>query len=551
MSRTIRSGGRIGGLIAAQTQEQRARLRLAAAAGAVVTVAAVCLLGLSGWFITGAAFAGAAGAAAAQSFNYMMPSAIIRLLAILRTGGRYVERVAGHEAALKALARLRPQLFRAIADGPPETALGLSSGEMSARLVQDVDAIQTLFVRRSVPVSLGAGAVAAIALASLATPLAGLALLLSMASACIGGVVIARRLAEPAGRAAQMAVGALKDRLAALEAVTPELKAYGLERWAVEQAATAAADHDRAQIALTEAAGWMAAWQAVAVAVAVALVVPASAGAALPLTALAALAAIMGIEAAGGLVAALHQNGAAAQALARLDAALPDVATEYPRKPQDDAVALIGAGDPLSPPARLGLFGPSGVGKTTLVERLIGLRPALADEMRIGGVDIADIAPRDRRALFAYAAQDVRLLDGSVRDNLRLAGPADAAAMWRALDDAGLAARIMAEPLGLDAPVGSNGERLSGGERRRLNLARAYLRDAPWLVLDEPTEGLDAATEAHVLAALDRRLAERGQGLILISHRTPPMALCPRTIRIEGLAEDGRIRLASERRNAA
>lgn len=551
MSRTIRAGGRIGGLIAAQTQEQRARLRLAAAAGAVVTVAAVCLLGLSGWFITGAAFAGAAGAAAAQSFNYMMPSAIIRLLAILRTGGRYVERVAGHEAALKALARLRPQLFRAIADGPPETALGLSSGEMSARLVQDVDAIQTLFVRRSVPVSLGAGAVAAIALASLATPLAGLALLLSMASACIGGVVIARRLAEPAGRAAQMAVGALKDRLAALEAVTPELKAYGLERWAVEQAATAAADHDRAQIALTEAAGWMAAWQAVAVAVAVALVVPASAGAALPLTALAALAAIMGIEAAGGLVAALHQNGAAAQALARLDAALPDVATEYPRKPQDDAVALIGAGDPLSPPARLGLFGPSGVGKTTLVERLIGLRPALADEMRIGGVDIADIAPRDRRALFAYAAQDVRLLDGSVRDNLRLAGPADAAAMWRALDDAGLAARIMAEPLGLDAPVGSNGERLSGGERRRLNLARAYLRDAPWLVLDEPTEGLDAATEAHVLAALDRRLAERGQGLILISHRTPPMALCSRTIRIEGLAEDSRIRLASERRNAA
>ena len=551
MSRTIRAGGRIGGLIAAQTQEQRARLRLAAAAGAVVTVAAVCLLGLSGWFITGAAFAGAAGAAAAQSFHYMMPSAIIRLLAILRTGGRYVERVAGHEAALKALARLRPQLFRAIADGPPETALGLSSGEMSARLVQDVDAIQTLFVRRSVPVSLGAGAVAAIALASLATPLAGLALLLSMASACIGGVVIARRLAEPAGRAAQMAVGALKDRLAALEAVTPELKAYGLERWAVEQAATAAADHDRAQIALTEAAGWMAAWQAVAVAVAVALVVPASAGAALPLTALAALAAIMGIEAAGGLVAALHQNGAAAQALARLDAALPDVATEYPRKPQDDAVALIGAGDPLSPPARLGLFGPSGVGKTTLVERLIGLRPPLADEMRIGGVDIADIAPGDRRALFAYAAQDVRLLDGSVRDNLRLAGPADAAAMWRALDDAGLAARIMAEPLGLDAPVGSNGERLSGGERRRLNLARAYLRDAPWLVLDEPTEGLDAATEAHVLAALDRRLAERGQGLILISHRTPPMALCPRTIRIEGLAEDGRIRLASERRNAA
>ncbi|WP_087121692.1 amino acid ABC transporter ATP-binding/permease protein [Brevundimonas sp. SH203] len=542
---------RIGQLIAAQTLEQRARLRLAAAAGAVVTVSAVCLLGLSGWFITGAAFAGAAGAAAAQSFNYMMPSAIIRLLAILRTGGRYVERVAGHEAALKALARLRPQLFRAIADGPPEAALSLSSGEMSARLVQDVDAVQTLFVRRSVPVSLGAGAAAAIILASLATPWAGLALFAAMAVACIGGILIARRLAEPAGRAAQVAVGVLKDRLAALEAVTPELKAYGLEGWAAEQAATAAADHDRAQIALTQAAGWMTAWQAVATVLAVALVVPASAGAALSMTALAALAAIMGIEAAGGLVAALHQNGGAAQALSRLDAILP---TENPGQglaPLADAIALIGAGDPLSPPQRFGLTGPSGVGKTTLVERLIGLRPALGGELQIGGVDIADIAPRDRRALFAYAAQDVRLLDGSVRENLALAGAADETAMWRALDDAGLGQRIRAEPLGLDATVGSNGERLSGGERRRLNLARAYLRDAPWLVLDEPTEGLDAATEAHVLTALEARLAERAQGLILISHRVPPMALCPSTIHIDGLETDGRVRLACAKRNAA
>ena len=81
--------------------------------------------------------------------------------------------------------------------------------------------------------------------------------------------------------------------------------------------------------------------------------------------------------------------------------------------------------------------------------------------------------------------------------------------------DAALAQRVRADPLGLDAPVGVNGERLSGGERRRLGLARAYLRDAPWLVLDEPTEGLDAATEAQALAALTRRLSERGQGLIL------------------------------------
>lgn len=171
--------------------------------------------------------------------------------------------------------------------------------------------------------------------------------------------------------------------------------------------------------------------------------------------------------------------------------------------------------------------------------------------MRLDGVDAAEIAPEDRRALFAYAAQDVRLLNGTVRDNLWLAGPADDAALWEALDDAALGDRIRAEPLGLDTAVGPNGERLSGGECRRLGLARAYLRDAPWLVLDEPTEGLDATTETLVLEALRRRIGARGQGLILVSHRMPPMAMCERSIRVDGRDIDGRILFKPRRDHAA
>lgn len=539
----MRVPSRIAGLITAQTQAQRARLRLAAAGGAVVSVAAVCLLGLSGWFITGAAFAGLAGAAGAQSFNYMMPSAIIRLLAIVRTGGRYVERVAGHEAALKALARLRPQLFDAIATGSAERALNLSSGEVSARLVQDVDAVQTLFVRRSAPWSLGAGAVSAVLLAGLASPFAGAALLVAMVAAVVGGVLIARRLADPAGRAVQTGAGALKDRLAALEAAAPELKAYGLDDWACAQISLVAADHDTAQIALTRSGGWMAVWQAAASALAVGVVIPAASSADLSLIALAALAAVMGVESAGGLVVALHQNGAAAQALSRLDAAMPTASRRHGRPLRGAALGLANLGAELTPPYRLGVFGPSGAGKTTLIERLIGLRTPQTGEMRLGGLDAVDIAPEDRRRLFAYAAQDVRLLNGTVRENLLLAGPADDAALWAALDDAALGDRIRAEPLGLDTAVGPNGEQLSGGERRRLGLARAYLRDAPWLVLDEPTEGLDAATEAQVMDRLQNRLSARGQGLILVSHRALPMALCNRSIRVEGLDSDRHLRL--------
>ncbi|WP_262422164.1 ATP-binding cassette domain-containing protein [Brevundimonas denitrificans] len=181
---------------------------------------------------------------------------------------------------------------------------------------------------------------------------------------------------------------------------------------------------------------------------------------------------------------------------------------------------------------RLAFTGPSGAGKTSLIERLAGLRPARPGEWFLGETDAAHIRPEGRRALFAYAAQDVRLIDGTVRQNLLLAGPADDAALWRALEDAALADRIQTDPRGLDAPVGAGGEFLSGGERRRLGLARAYLRDAPWLLLDEPTEGLDAATQGRVLEALEQRLARTGQGLLLVSHHPAPLSLCPVTVEV-------------------
>lgn len=93
-------------------------------------------------------------------------------------------------------------------------------------------------------------------------------------------------------------------------------------------------------------------------------------------------------------------------------------------------------------------------------------------------------------------------------------------------------------------PPGENGARLSGGERRRVGLARAYLRAAPWLVPDEPTEGLDAVVEGQVLERMDRRLTGTGQGLILISHRPAAVGACRSVIEVRGLDRRGRLTLA-------
>jgi ATP-binding cassette subfamily C protein CydC len=186
-----------------------------------------------------------------------------------------------------------------------------------------------------------------------------------------------------------------------------------------------------------------------------------------------------------------------------------------------------------------GITGPSGSGKTTILERLVGLRRIAKARITVGGVDILALNPETLRACFAYAPQDAALLAGSVRENLRIScgAEADEASLWVALRDAALDERVRALPDGVDTWIGENGAALSGGERRRLGLARAYLRPAPWLLLDEPTAGLDRATEALVVARLQTRLVRTGQGALIVSHRPAPLAICTTVLHI-GEAKD-------------
>ncbi|WP_029415272.1 amino acid ABC transporter ATP-binding/permease protein [Brevundimonas bacteroides] len=501
-------------LLSDQMGAQRPRLALAAVAGVGVGAAAVILLALSGWFITGAALAGAAGLAAAHAFNVLLPSAVIRLLAIVRTAARYGERVSSHDAALHALAGLRPQLFRGLASGPPARVLGLGGGEAASRFIQDVDALQTLFIRRSAPWMAGAGAVAGVALGALASPWAAGVILMGVAASLAASHRLSGTLG-PAGRQRLAAMSGFQNRLAAHQASAAEFRAYGLEAWAVADVMRRAERHDALKATVDIAPARQGLVQMTVTGAVVIGVAFSVQGVELPLAALAVLAAVMGLEAVGSLTLAARDRGAAEAARVRLSPWIVEE-TQLGASLGSDRPLPAWDGPDLSREARLGITGPSGGGKTTAIERLMGLRGAAQ-------------ANAGLRSRFAYAAQHVMLLDGTVRENLRLAAPdADDETLWRALEDADLSDRIRAAPQELDTSVGQDGMRLSGGERRRLTLARAYLRDAPWLVLDEPTEGLDAGTERRVVERLAARLDRTGQGLILVSHRPEPLSICER-----------------------
>ncbi|MBY0333313.1 MAG: ATP-binding cassette domain-containing protein, partial [Acetobacteraceae bacterium] len=181
----------------------------------------------------------------------------------------------------------------------------------------------------------------------------------------------------------------------------------------------------------------------------------------------------------------------------------------------------------------LALLGPSGAGKSTLAALLLKLAAPQGGRITLGGTDLADLAAEDVRRRIACLGQDARLFDDSIAANLRIAAPlAPEAALWRALDRAGIGELVRALPDGLETQCGEGGARFSGGQARRLALARVLLSAAPVVILDEPTAGLDAETERAFLETLEAQMA--GRTVILITHRLVGVERPTRILRLAG-----------------
>ena len=181
-------------------------------------------------------------------------------------------------------------------------------------------------------------------------------------------------------------------------------------------------------------------------------------------------------------------------------------------------------------------MGPSGAGKTTLLHLLLRLFDPTSGQVLLDGVDLREFALEDLRARFAYVGQDTFLFYGTVAENLRLARPdASRSELKAALAAANAEEFVRALPAGLDTVIGERGLRLSGGERQRIAIARALLKDAPVLLLDEPTSNIDGESEASIQEAL-RRLA-RGRTTVVVAHRLSTVVEADRIV----VLDEGRI----------
>ncbi|MCF3964001.1 thiol reductant ABC exporter subunit CydD, partial [Streptomyces fuscigenes] len=244
-------------------------------------------------------------------------------------------------------------------------------------------------------------------------------------------------------------------------------------------------------------------------------------------------AAAEGLAAAGEIFAVLesepeHRGGSAVPASVRLE--LRDVTVRHAGR---SAASLDAADLTVEPGETVALTGPSGVGKSTLLDVVLGFTRPASGEVRLGGVDAGDVDWAAWRERVAWVPQHPYLFAGTVADNVRLARPdADDAAVWAALREAGAHDFVAALPDGAETELGEDGAGLSAGQRQRLALARAFLGDRPLLLLDEPTAALDGATEAAVVDAV-RRLAD-GRTVLLVAHRPALLAAADRVVVLGG-----------------
>ena len=513
-------------------------------AGTAAIGSAVGLAAVAAWLIGRAA-------QLPSPADLALAAVAVRFFGIGRGVFRYLERLLSHETALRGVVRLREATYERLASASARTVLSLRRGDIVARAGSDLDAVGDVVVRSLIPVGV-AISVSAIAVVIVASQLllAGVALALALV---LAGVVPALLTSRSARIAADAGVAAAADVAAAsLSAVEASAEhrvwdergdALGALRRA-NRAVESAADAAARPASLAAAAQSL--FSGVGLIACLTLAVAAARGGDIsgPAAAVVALTPLASFEAVGAIPAAITQYYRSSAAAERLAAMSDEPERAVPSEPSADATLTLtdlSVGWPQAEPTRpvtasvgpgtaLALVGRSGVGKTTLLLTASGALEPASGSVTFGGVRLT---PADAGAAYALTLEDAHLFGTTVLENLRVArGDVSQAEAWAALRRVGLEGWARALPAGLDTELGTGGHTVSGGERRRLLMARALLADVPLQLLDEPGEHLDTAGIGAFAAAVTAMRA-RGSSVVIVTHDDKVMAIADQVVTVD------------------
>jgi len=513
---------------------------------AIVTLlASIGLLTLSGWFLSASAVAGFAGL---YSFNYMLPAAGVRGTAITRTAGRYFERLVSHDATFRVLQHLRVTTFSKLLPLSPAGLARYRQGELLNRVVADVDTLDHLYLRVISPM---VGALVVIVVVTL-----GLSLLDASIALVLGGIMLLTlcllpplfyRAGKPTGENLTRLRGEYRQQLTGWLLGQAELTIFGASRRYRARMENTELNWHEAQRKQSELTALSQALMLLIGGIAVmAMLWLASGGVGDntqpgPLIALFVFCALAAFEALAPVTGAFQHLGqvvASALRITQITGQQPEVqfstaATDVPEqlalRLADVSFAYHGQAQPaldninLTIPAgaHVAVLGRTGCGKSTLLQLLTRAWDPAQGQILFNDMPLKEMSEPALRKTVSVVPQRVHLFSATLQDNLLLAAPGTADDELRAmLEKVGL--HKLLDDEGLNSWLGEGGRQLSGGELRRLAIARALLHNAPLMLLDEPTEGLDATTERQILDLLEKEM--QGKTVLMVTHRLRGLA---------------------------
>ncbi len=521
---------------------------LAALLGTATVGSGIGLMATSAWIISSAALR--------PSIADLQVAIVgVRFFGIARGVFRYLERYVSHQVTFRLLARLRVWFYEAIEPLVPARLMQYRSGDLLTRVVADIETLEHFYVRVIAPpvVAVLIGVLMWVFVRDFDLGLAAASLVVFLIAG-VGVPLLTRLLSREAGRRLVTARAELNAALVDGIQGIADLVAFGQESRQLERVRSLSHGLVGAQARMAWIGGLHGALGSlltsvvaiVVLVIAIPLVnVGQIAGVYLPVLVLAAIASFEAVlplplaaqvlestlEAARRLFDIVH----AVHEETRRDTSVSSWTTNVPcdlplascilhfenlrfRYTPDEPWVLEGISLDLPRGRCLAIVGPSGAGKSTLVNLLLRFWDDEEGSITLGGHDLREYQADNVRRMMGVVSQSTHLFNGTLRNNLLIAKPdATQAELEQAVRQAQLEMFVQSLPQGYDTWIGEQGLRLSGGERQRLAIARALLKDAPILILDEPTANLDPVTEREVMQSIHELM--QGRTTLIITHR--------------------------------